>query len=44
MSLDSAEGAVDVPVDRRADQLFHEHQQRLFVRTDRMFAVLFLFQ
>jgi len=24
----------------RADELFHEHQHRLFVRTDRMFAVL----
>ena len=31
-------------VHRRADELFHEHQQRLFVRTDRMFATLLLFQ
>lgn len=28
----------------RADVLFHEHQQRIFVRTDRMFAVLMAFQ
>ncbi len=44
MSRDSTQGAVDMPVGRRTDELFHEHQQRLFVRTDRMFASLLVFQ
>ena len=44
MSLDAALSAVDVPLNRRADELFRDHQQRLFVRTDRMFATLLLFQ
>ncbi len=29
---------------KRADELFREHQQGIFVRTDRMFAVLLVFQ
>ena len=29
---------------KRADELFREHQQAIYVRTDRMFAVLLLFQ
>ena len=29
---------------KRADELFREHQHAIFVRTDRMFAVLLLFQ
>ncbi|MEX0676924.1 MAG: response regulator [Pirellulales bacterium] len=31
-------------VGARADELFREHQHRLFVRTDRMFVILLLFQ
>ncbi len=30
--------------DRRADELFQQHRQRIFVRTDRMFAALLAFQ
>ncbi len=33
-----------VAAGERADKLFREHQQQIFVRTDRMFAVLLLFQ
>jgi signal transduction histidine kinase/DNA-binding response OmpR family regulator/HPt (histidine-containing phosphotransfer) domain-containing protein len=44
MSLVSAEGVAEVSTHRRANVLFHEHQERLFVRTDRMFAILLLFQ
>jgi len=44
MSPISADGALEVSAHRRANDLFHEHQQRLFVRTDRMFATLLLFQ
>jgi two-component system, sensor histidine kinase and response regulator len=29
---------------RRADELFHEHQQQIYRRTDRMFAVLMVIQ
>ncbi len=29
---------------KRADDLFREHQQNIFIRTDRMFAALLLFQ
>src|SRR5271156_772330 len=44
MALLTADGAQEVSIHCRAEALFHEHQQRLFVRTDRMFALLFLFQ
>ncbi|HEX4146059.1 MAG TPA: response regulator [Pirellulales bacterium] len=44
MSLVFAEGSLEVSALRRANVLFHEHQQRLFVRTDHMFATLLLFQ
>jgi signal transduction histidine kinase/CheY-like chemotaxis protein/HPt (histidine-containing phosphotransfer) domain-containing protein len=44
MSLVPTEGSLEVSAQRRANVLFHEHQQRLFVRTDRMFATLLLFQ
>jgi signal transduction histidine kinase/DNA-binding response OmpR family regulator len=35
---------LDTSTQRRADELFHWHQQRIFVRTDRMFAVLLTVQ
>ncbi|QDU99133.1 hybrid sensor histidine kinase/response regulator [Lignipirellula cremea] len=38
------ESDLSIPVGGRADALFREHQQRIFVQTDRMFAVLLLFQ
>ena len=44
MSLVTEAVAVDLSAHRRANALFHEHQQRLFVRTDRMFATLLLFE
>src|SRR6187431_877337 len=35
---------IDPSVRSRADDLFREHQQRLHAQTDRMFAILLLFQ
>jgi len=35
---------VDQAIDRRAEELFREHQLHTFVRTDRMFAGLLFFQ
>jgi two-component system, sensor histidine kinase and response regulator len=44
MSAGFDKAAVDVSTYRRADALFHEYQQRVFVRTDQMFACLLAFQ
>jgi hypothetical protein len=33
-----------VVTDERVNELFREHQQQIVVRTDRMFAVLLVFQ
>jgi signal transduction histidine kinase/CheY-like chemotaxis protein/HPt (histidine-containing phosphotransfer) domain-containing protein len=44
MSLALHESGLSDVARERADMLFHEHQQRIYVRTDRMFAVLMAFQ
>jgi signal transduction histidine kinase/DNA-binding response OmpR family regulator len=44
MSFALHESGLSVAARERADELFHEHQQQIFVRTDRMFAVLMVFQ
>ena len=38
------QSGLNVTASKRADELFHEHLQTIYVRTDRMFAVLLLFQ
>jgi signal transduction histidine kinase/DNA-binding response OmpR family regulator/HPt (histidine-containing phosphotransfer) domain-containing protein len=42
MSVGPNESVLDVSA--RADDLFREHQRQVFIHTDRMFAVLLLFQ
>ncbi len=44
MSVPNAVPMIDPAVRSRADELFREHQQRLYVRTDRMFVALLVFQ
>ncbi len=44
MSIAVPESDLGVAARNRADRLFREHQHAIFVRTDRMFAALLLFQ
>jgi signal transduction histidine kinase/DNA-binding NarL/FixJ family response regulator len=44
MSFALHESDLSMASSERADELFREHQQGIFVRTDRMFAVLLIFQ
>lgn len=44
MSMVLAESNLSAAARTRAEELFHEHQQRIYVRTDKMFAVLLVFQ
>jgi two-component system sensor histidine kinase/response regulator len=43
-SIAQRESDLSVATGERADRLFREHQQQIFVRTDRMFAALLLFE
>ena len=44
MSSTQREPEFNLATSERADELFREHQQQIFVHTDRMFAVLLVFQ
>lgn len=44
MTLTTRQSDLNRAVNQRAAELFSEHQQGIFVRTDRMFAALLLFQ
>lgn len=35
---------VPIPLTERGEHLFHEHEKSIFIRTDRLFAGLFIFQ
>jgi signal transduction histidine kinase/CheY-like chemotaxis protein/HPt (histidine-containing phosphotransfer) domain-containing protein len=44
MLISDSTNRADAATQARAAELFHQHQQQLFVRTDRMFAVLLAFE
>jgi CheY-like chemotaxis protein len=44
MSFATHQLELSTVVRQRTDELFREHQQRIYIRTDRMFAVLLVFQ